>query len=100
MDPESNRKEPKREQESTLGGVGFLRLASVNWLCRIGLTFPPAMYTNNVFNMLSSLSRVSPVSRYFETTRNAEIIDVSMNFSASNKNVWITCCFEITCNGG
>jgi CxxC motif-containing protein (DUF1111 family) len=33
---------------------------------------------------------VSLISRNLETTRNAESIDVLMNFSALNKNVWIT----------
>jgi hypothetical protein len=36
------------------------------------------------FNECPSI--VSPISRNFETTRNAEIVDVSMNFSALNTN--------------
>jgi hypothetical protein len=32
---------------------------------------------------------LSPISRNFGTARNAEIIGVSMNFSALNKHFWI-----------
>ena len=35
------------------------------------------------------LHEISPFSCNFETTRNAEIVDVWMNFSAFNTNVWM-----------
>jgi hypothetical protein len=60
------------------------------------LYYPLLLFLVNVFNYVVSL--LSPISHNFETTHNSEIIDVSMNFSVLNKNVWIMCSFEITCN--
>jgi hypothetical protein len=40
--------------------------------------------------------KVLQLSPNFETARNAEIVDVSMNFSALNTTYGITCSFEIT----
>jgi hypothetical protein len=43
---------------------------------------------------------ISPITHNFKTTRNAEIMSVSLNFLAVNKKRWITLSFEITCNRG
>jgi hypothetical protein len=46
------------------------------------------------------LSHIYSISCNLESTRNTEIVDVSMKFSALNTHFWITCSFEIRWNRG